>query len=264
MVRLDLREVEQAPQPPMHEVTLSDEFSPEQLREVLELQQTDLRIRRVRTKLDDLPEQRELDEAEAKVTELRDQHDAVRVDLERAEAEQRKVDGEIDLLRQRKDAEHARMYSGDISSPKAVQSLRAEIDATERRISENEDALLEIMEKVETLQAQADELTSQHDTTKAEMETLAVKRDEAAQELLAELAELQVQAEAQRKGIPDALLAKYDDRMERLGGTAIGELDGNMCTACRIELPYAEVNELLDGPTLSTCPQCRRLLVISA
>lgn len=243
---------------------MSDDFRPEQLRELLELQQTDLKIRRIKAKLDDLPEQRELDEAEAKATELREQHDAIRVDLDRAEAEQRKIDGEIDLLKQRKDAEHARMYSGEISSPKAVQSLRAEIDATERRISENEDALLEVMEKVETLQGQADELTTQHDAITSEVETLSEKRDTAAQGLLAEKAELEVQAEKQREGIPDELLARYDAKAEKLGGMAVGELADGMCTACRIEFPYSELNELLDGPDLATCPQCSRLLVVSA
>lgn len=242
---------------------MSDEFSPEQLRELLELQQTDLRIRRIRAKLDDLPEQQQLDEVATRSVDLQEQHDAIRVDLDRAEAEQRKLDGEIDLLRQRKDAEHTRMYSGEISSPKAVQSLRAEIDATERRISENEDALLETMEKVEGLQSQAAELTSEHEKVLGEVEGLTEKRDTAAQGLIADLAELEVQAEKQRAGIPDGLLADYDKRSEKLG-MAVGALDGNMCTACRIELPSSELNELLDGPSLATCPQCRRLLVVAS
>jgi predicted nucleic acid-binding Zn-ribbon protein len=244
-------------------VTVSDDPRPEQLRELLELQRTDAQIRRLRHQLDDLPEQQQLDEVEARATELTRRHDAIRVDLDRVGAEQRRLEGEVDLLRQRKDAEHARMYSGDISSPKELQSLRAEIDSTERRIADHEDELLEVMERRETLDTAAEAITAEHGELEQRMQELEAARDAAAQGLLAELAELQVVREKQRSAVDDDYLTRYDDKLDQLGGVAVGELQDGMCTACRIELPYAEVNELLDGPPLATCPQCRRLLVIA-
>ena len=48
-----------------------------------------------------------LDEAEARATAVREEHDGVRVDLDRVTAESRRIEGEVDLLRQRKNAEHA-------------------------------------------------------------------------------------------------------------------------------------------------------------
>lgn len=231
---------------------------------LLELQQTDQRIRRIRHQLDDLPEQRELDEAEARATELTRTADAIRVDLDRVSVEQRRLENEIDVLRQRKDAEHTRMYSGDISSPKELQSLRAEIDATERRISDHEDELLEVMERLEALESGTTQVTTEYDELTGRIEQLTQARDEAAQGLLAELAELEVQREKQRSDLSDDLLARYDQRLERFNGLAVAELSDGMCTGCRIELPVFEINELLDGPPLGTCPQCSRLLVIPA
>ncbi|MFP4149875.1 MAG: C4-type zinc ribbon domain-containing protein, partial [Nitriliruptoraceae bacterium] len=38
----------------------------------------------------------------------------------------------------------------------------------------------------------------------------------------------------------------------------------NACTACRLTMSRADVGELLAGPPLTTCPQCRRLLVVPA
>lgn len=241
---------------------MSEDPRPEQLRALLDLQQTDGRIRRLRHQLDDLPEQRELDEAEARATAVREEHDGVRVDLDRVTSESRRIEGEVDLLRQRKNAEHARMYSGDITSPKELQSLRAEIDSTERRISEHEDQLLEAMERVEALESRAAALAEEQQALEGKVTELSDARDRAAEGLLAELAELEVARDGQRADIPADLLERYDAKHEKLGGMAVGELRDGMCTACRIELPYAEVNELLDGPPLATCPQCGRLLVV--
>lgn len=243
---------------------MSEDPRTDQLRELLELQQTDARIQRLRHRLEDLPEQKQLDEAEEQRSSLQKRHDEVRVDLERIGAAQRKLEGEIDLLRQRRDAEHARMYSGEISNPKELQSLRAEIDATERRIADGESRLLEVMEKFEEYDAAATSLASEHDELESSSGELSSARDAAAQELLAELAELEVVREQQRAGIPEEFLRRYDAKLARSGGVAIGELLDGMCTACRIELPAAEVQQLYDGPPLGSCPQCGRLLVIPA
>lgn len=243
---------------------MSQDPPTDDLHGLLELQQTDSRIRRIRHQLDDLPEQRELDEAEARATELTRTADAIRIDLDRVNVEQRRLEGEIDVLKQRKDAEHARMYSGDISSPKELQSLRAEIDSTERRISLLEDELLENMERLEALEAGTDKITSEHDEVVQRIDELTQARDEAAQGLLAELAELQVTREKQRSALSDDLLERYDTKLDRFNGLAVAELADGMCTGCRIELPVFEMNALLDGPPLGTCPQCSRLLVIPA
>lgn len=244
-------------------MTVSEDPEAEQLRALLELQQTDARIRRLRHQLGDLPEQRQLDEEERRSAELGEQHDGLRVDLDRIGAAQRKIEGEIDLLRQRRDAEHARMYSGDISNPKELQSLRAEIDSTDRRISDNEDKLLEVMEKLEEYETKAAEISEEQEQIQARVAELSNARDEASQGLLAELAELEVDRDRQRARVPDEYLSRYDQKLEQAGGVAVGELVDGMCTACRIELPSGEVQELYDGPPLATCPQCRRLLVVS-
>jgi predicted nucleic acid-binding Zn-ribbon protein len=245
-------------------VHVSDDPDREQLRGLLQLQQADSRIRRLRHQLDDLPEQQQLDEVEQRAGVLQEEHDRLRIDLDRIGAAQRKLEGEIELLRQRRDAEHARMYSGDISNPKELQSLRAEIDATERRIGDNEDKLLEVMEKLEEYEGKLGEVTGEQEQLGARAEELTAARDEASQGLLAEVAELEVERDRQRAGVPEEHLARYDDKLAQSGGVAVGELVEGMCTACRIELPYAEVQRLLDGPPLATCPQCRRLLVVAA
>jgi uncharacterized protein len=85
----------------------------------------------------------------------------------------------------------------------------------------------------------------------------------AAKGLLAELGELRPTATGRPDSCPE-LLARYEAAAARAGGTGVGKLDDNACTACRIQMSRADVGELLAGPPLTTCPQCRRLLVVPA
>lgn len=245
-------------------MTTLDDVQPEQLQELLELQDLDASIRRLEHQLEHLPEQQELDGVAGRDRELSDAHAEHRVELDRLEAQQRQLEGEIDLLRQRKEAEQTRMYGGEISNPRELQSLRAEIESTDRRIGDHEDRLLGLMEAIDSIQGEVATLEGERGSLAEDLERLTAARDEAAQGLIARLAELKVSRDAKRETLPGSLVALYDDAAERHSGAAVGALEQGMCTACRIELPVAEVNELLDGPPLGRCPNCRRPLVVSA
>lgn len=234
----------------------------ESLEELLELQQVDSRIQQIQYKLDHLDAQQVLDDAQERAAEVEEERAHHRVDLDRARAEQRKIEGEIELLTERRDAEQVRMYSGDISSPKELQSIRAQIDATEERISQQEDQLLELMEVVDRLETRVDQLGQRREQLEERIEELAEERDAAARDLLAEQAELEVERDKHRESLPDGLLERYDGALDEHSGMAVAELEGGMCTGCRLELPMIEREELLEGPPLGTCPQCGRLLVV--
>lgn len=228
---------------------------------LLELQDLDARIRRLQHQLDELPEQQQLDEVASQDRALRDEQDTARIELEKVQAEQRRVEGELDLLRQRKEAEQTKLYGGGIANPRELQSLRAEIESTSRRVDEHETAVLDAMERAETFDNQIAELQARRDELAAEIERLTIARDEAASHILAEKAELEVERDQHRGQLPDDLVERYDQAAGRYTMSPFGRLVDGMCTGCRIELPVVDVNDLLDGPPLGTCPQCRRPLV---
>lgn len=231
---------------------------------LLELQHTDHRVRRLRRQLGDLPEQRQLDEVVAAIDELGREHDDVRLDLDRVASRQRQLEREIEVLAERRDAERTRLYDGSVANAREMQAVEAEVASTERRIAEQEDQLLEVLEEVENLEERAEALTIKRDAAGERAEELTGARDAAAKGILAELGELDALRDRQADGLPGELLERYTAAAERGGGTGVGELDDTSCTACRIELSLADVSELLAGPPLTTCPQCRRLLVVPA
>lgn len=238
--------------------------TPEQLELLLDLQATDSHIRRVEHTLDDLPEQRELQASMERIGELERELDEVRVELERAGAEQRQLEREVDVLTQRRDAERGRLYDGSVANARELQAVEAEIETTMRRITEHEDLLLAALERVETLEGQRETLDAALTTERTRRAQLETARDEAASGLLAELAELQVARDRDAAALPAELRDRYEQVRARTGGVAVGRLEGNACSACRIDLSMADVGELYAGPPLTTCPQCRRLLVVPA
>ncbi|MFP4310870.1 MAG: zinc ribbon domain-containing protein [Nitriliruptoraceae bacterium] len=236
----------------------------EELELLLELQATDHRVRKTRHQLEELPEQQLLEEALARVGTLEREHDDVRLELERATARQRQLEREVEILTERRDAERARLYDGSVGNAREMKAVEAEIETTLRRIDEHEELLLEVLEQVEGLATRAADLATAGEQVRSRATELEHERDEAAKHLLAELGELEADRARRAAQLPDDLLARYEAAAERAGGTGVGKLIDNACTACRLTMSRADVGELLAGPPLTTCPQCRRLLVVPA
>lgn len=241
---------------------MPDDHTRDELQKLLELQDADQVVKRVKHKLDHLEEQQLLDEAQAKVDEFERQHAERRVDIDLVQPRVRKLEDEIALLEERKAAEAQKLYGGEVTNPRELQGLRAELESTDRRISDHEDALLEVLEENEGIQRELDALAERSAEQQREVDDREAARDAAAKDLLAELAEAEVARDAVRAQVPDDLLAAYDDATATSRGLAVGKLEDGMCTGCRIDLPRVEVSELRQGPPLTRCPECQRLLVV--
>jgi uncharacterized protein len=236
----------------------------EDLDALLELQATDHRVRKAEHQLDALTEQRRLDDAEARVAALRAKLDEITAKLERSEVEQRTLERDIDTLTARRDAERARLYDGSVTNQREMSSVEAEIESTERRRQEHEEDLLTVLERVEELESRQATLGADLDAADREVEAALAARDGAAKATLAELPEARAARDRRASALPPELLQRYVTAAARGGGTGVGELTGLACSACRIEMSMADVDELYRGPSLTTCPQCRRLLVVRA
>ncbi|MDQ4131296.1 MAG: C4-type zinc ribbon domain-containing protein [Actinomycetota bacterium] len=236
--------------------------TPAQLDALLALQATETDIRRLRRRLDDLPEQAKLEAATQASASAKAEQDVRRVDLDLLESEMRRLEGELGLLQQRRDAERSRLYGGEISHPRELQSLRAEVDSVERRIAALEDSLLEVMERREELAREVESLATRREQLRQEQEGLTAARDEAAKGILGELASAEAEREVLRARIPDQLLARYELSKRRHGGVGVGALEKGVCTACWLELTPLEISELRSSGPLGICPQCQRLLVV--
>ena len=242
----------------------SGDPKPEDLDRLLALQAIDDEVRRLEHQLDGLPEQQQVEELLGQDRVLAEGDAELREQLERVERDQRQVEGEIDALGRRLEEEQTRLYAGSLSTAREVQAAEAEIASTKRRRSEHEDQLLEVMEAVEGIAARLAELVAVRGALAERIAEREAARDAAAKELLVRIAEVRVRRDPIVAALPADLFARYEQAAARGGGTGVGVLRDQACTACRINFPMTEINGYLIGPPLTTCSQCRRLLIVPA
>ena len=124
----------------------------ESMRPLLDLQRVDSGIDRLNQRKADLPEQRELDELNEQRSGLAVTHAEAQASLDSVAREQTKLETEIQQIDDKVSHEQSRLYSGEVSNPKELANIQAELDALRRRKSHLEDQELEVMERRETIE----------------------------------------------------------------------------------------------------------------
>ena len=62
--------------------------------------------------------------------------------------------------------------------------------------------------------------------------------------------------------IEPTILALYDKAAARCGGVALGHLKGSTCSVCRSSIDEARLHQIRREAPLSSCPHCRRILIV--
>ncbi len=233
----------------------------EDVQRLLQLQETTARIRRMRHTLDNLPEQQQLLDAESKLNDLRDQAGAVRLDVQRVQGTIRRHEKEIGVLKTRLGHEQEKLYGGGVTNARELKSVEAEIKAITDRVDENETGELEGMEQLDALEGQLAALAEEDRLQSEIVDKVEDRRDEAAKELLVEIAEAEELEISQRVEVPRDVLATFDVVAKR-EPRPVAQLKDGSCTTCGITLPAIEVNELRNGPTLGTCPCPKEIIMV--
>lgn len=146
----------------------------------------------------------------------------------------------------------------------ATQDLEAQLSALAKKLEKAEydsDRLLEKLEAVESTEAKAREVQRRL----AEQEQAQIDSwREATAEISAEVKKLEQEREGLVAGISPQLLARYDAAVKRFGGLAVETLEGNRPSTCRVALQPSSYSDIRKaGSDVTTCPYCKRILVLS-
>jgi len=177
--------------------------------------------------------------------------------------DQRKADGEVENVKARRQRDQQRMDSGQVSSPKDLQSMQHEVTALDRRIRTLEDEELEVMEALEEAEAVLTRVRDELGVLDAQAAESESTRDRAVAELDGQAADTQTERELTAAKIPDSLLTLYDKVRAQHGGLGAAALRQRTCEGCRLELNGADLRELAALPSdeVLRCPECNRILV---
>jgi predicted nucleic acid-binding Zn-ribbon protein len=231
---------------------------------LLEVQRHDLEVDRARHRRATLPEAARVAELEASAKAIDDDITRAAVEVSDLEAEQRKADADVDLVRQR--SEKDRTLLETINDAKQLSNLQHELESLARRQAELEDVELEVMERLDAAQKFHAALLAQRDTVAGDLAQAKAALDNALADLADEegIAATARAAAAQR--VPTDLLALYDKLRADNGGIGAAALQRGRCEGCRIELTPVDLGRIREAPETEVirCEECRRILVRTA
>ncbi|WP_459250604.1 zinc ribbon domain-containing protein [Streptomyces youssoufiensis] len=230
---------------------------------LLDVQALDVRLSQLAHKRASLPEHAEIETLNADLTQLRDLLVAAQTEESDTAREQTKAEQDVDQVRQRAARDQKRLDSGAVTSPKDLENLQSEIASLARRQGALEDVVLEIMERRESAQARAAELTEQVAAVEAKAVDATARRDAATESLDAEIATATKEREVVAGSIPADLLKLYEKLRTQQGGVGAARLYQRRCEGCRLELNITEINEVKAAKPdeVVRCENCRRILV---
>jgi predicted nucleic acid-binding Zn-ribbon protein len=233
---------------------------------LLEVQSKDSTLAQLEHRRKSLPEHARVAALTAEVSELSGQHVEAETEVGDLERAQRKFDGEVELVRQRRVRDDDRMSSGAITNPKDLASLQHELGALDRRISTLEDEELEIMENLEEAQARLMNVSKDVERVQSELESETAARDAALADIESEIATVTIARDSLASGLPADLIALYDKVRSQHSGLGAAALRARRCEGCRLEINGADLRELAGKAEdeVLRCPECSRILVRTA
>jgi predicted nucleic acid-binding Zn-ribbon protein len=185
-----------------------------------------------------------------------------RAELDR---EQRRLEDEIASFESRVAQADKQLYSGSTNNPRELQALQDDIASLKRRIAKLEDDELDVMERLEPVDAERSALLGDRAALDEEAGRARAQLAEAETEIDAEVASVRERRDTAAAAVDEELWPEYDRLRSRLGGVAIARLVGSTCQGCHLALSAVEVDRIrrlsLDDPV--HCEECGRLLVRS-
>ena len=230
---------------------------------LLDLQALDTVLGQLAHRRRGVPQIAELAALEGRAAELRDHDVAVRTAVSDLEREMAKAEADVAQVRERIARDQALLDAGSVASARQLEDLQHEIANLARRVSDLEDAELEVMEKLEDTQARAASAATAVAELAEQRQAAERARDEAFADIDMEIARVEGERARVVPEIPADLLKLYDRIRGDSGGIGAAPLHRGRCQGCQLTLTPADLGRIRAEPAdeVVRCEECRRILV---
>lgn len=207
----------------------------------------------------------EIAEAETKLSTAQRKLVEIETTVSDTQREIKRAEDDVELVVSRIDRDQKRLDSGSGTS-KDLTALQSELVSLNKRRSDLEDVELEVMERLEALNARASEQRQTAEALTGSLQRLGEQRDADLADIATEVEDVQTQREAAAAGIEAALLASYDKIRASHSGVGAGALHQKRCGACRMELSPRDLADIAKAGAddVVRCEECGRILVRTA
>lgn len=230
---------------------------------LLVLQEHDSALERLLHRHQTLPERAALHDAEQATEALDARLASTRSERDRVAREEQQLDDEARSLADKASEVEARMYSGEVSSPKELQAMQADVEQLRRHQRSIENRELELMEVREPLDATVDDLEQQRAASGSDVDRLAAALGAAEAEVIAEMQTERAARDETAAGIDPALVREYERCRAAAKGPGVARLVGTTCQGCHLSIPAIEAEQIKrsGGQPLAHCDNCGAILV---
>jgi predicted nucleic acid-binding Zn-ribbon protein len=228
---------------------------------LLQLQEFDLAIERLLTRLAILESQQDIREAREHLSDVETRLGELQLQMNELARDQARLEADIDSMERKIAAEKKREFDGSVANPKELQAIEAEIASIKSRRSQKEDQVLDFMEKREDLGgriAGVEVELAEAQAGLAEIEQTAGRDIVAVRQSLAEQRE---ERQAVAADIDPELLELYEDLRRQKKGVGAAALSDGVCQGCHQMLSPMYVDRLKHSDETWRCEYCRRILV---
>ena len=208
---------------------------------LLDIAEIDARILQLRHQLKNLPETKQIQDLQVERKKADDVAIDIRIRRDDLSVAQAKAEKDVEAVRTRRTKEQQRIDAGQVSNPKDLERLQAELANIDRRIAVLEDEELEVMEQLEEATKAAAGFDLQIAEIDARIQEVTATRAERGAEIERRLAATIAEREPAVEGMPADLLALYD-RLREQHGVGAAELRARQCGGCRLTVEPAELS----------------------
>ena len=231
---------------------------------LLTLQEHDLALDRLRHRRVALPARATVATAESEIAVIEAEAAVLRAPLSGMARNQERLEDEAQALADQAKAADRKLYSGEVTSPRELQALQADIEQLKRHQRTVEERAFAVMEDREPLEAEMHALAASREERTADLSAARAELAEAEGEVDGEIAIEQGLRDAAAAGIDAPMLTLYERcRSNAASGIGAARLVGHTCQGCHLTIPATEVDALRKSPpgTVAHCDNCGAILV---
>ena len=231
-------------------------------RQILEVAHLDQRTTAINHKVSTLPELALLKAVTTKSHNARDLRIGAQTELSDVKRELLRAEADVEQIVSRITKDESRL-SGGSASPKELEQLQHEVGTLGVRRAELEEIELEIMMRVDEINARIAELQAQEATYAAEIADLEIRKENAMAEFNNELEAIVKERSEALASVSNELIALYEKIRSSNNGNGAAVLSAGACNGCHLSINTVELKRIADlaEDEVVRCEECRCILV---